>query len=110
MSATETRGAVKRVALPDPVVRYLGIGWFAPELSLLLSAALTRSPGDTVVADEVGLPAGPWVIQRALRAARPDIVDLPPKFRFQDLRHYFASLLRGRFLRTFCGLKPASSG
>ena len=45
------------------------------------------------VTDEVGRPAGPWAIERAVRAVRPDIVGLPSEFRFQDLRHYLASLL-----------------
>ena len=63
------------------------------ELALLLSAALARSRDNMLVSDELGGPAGPWAIQRAVRAARLEVVDLPPEFRFQDLRHYFASLL-----------------
>lgn len=63
------------------------------ELALLLSAAVARGRGDRIVTDDVGRPAGPWAIQRALRAARTEVPDLPAEFRFQDLRHYFASLL-----------------
>jgi integrase len=63
------------------------------ELTLLLSAALKRSTGDTIVTDEAGRPVGPWALERAVRAARPSIVGLPSEFRFQDLRHYLASLL-----------------
>lgn len=63
------------------------------ELALLLSAAVARGRGDAIVTDDLGRPAGPWAMQRALRSARPSVRDLPPEFRFQDLRHYFASLL-----------------
>lgn len=63
------------------------------ELALLLSAAVAHGRGDSIVTDDLGRPAGPWAIQRALRAARPGVRDLPAAFRFQDLRHYFASLL-----------------
>ena len=47
----------------------------------------------TVVANEVGRPAGPWAIERAVRDARASVPGLPTGFRFHDLRHYFASLL-----------------
>jgi integrase len=63
------------------------------ELALLLSAAVVRGRGDSLVSDDVGRLAAPWVIQRATRAARMQVADLPAEFRFQDLRHYFASLL-----------------
>jgi len=36
---------------------------------------------------------GPWVLERAVRAARPAVKGLPAGFRFHDLRHYLASLL-----------------
>ncbi len=63
------------------------------ELALLLSAAVAGGRGGSVVTDDLGRPAAPWAIQRALRAARTRIRGLPPEFRFQDLRHYYASLL-----------------
>jgi integrase len=63
------------------------------ELSLLLSAAVARGNGTSIVCAESGRPAGPWAIERAVRDARRAIPDLPPDFRFHDLRHYFASLL-----------------
>lgn len=63
------------------------------DLALLLSAAVARGRGDAIVSDDAGRPAGPWAIQRALRRARLQVPDLPPEFRFHDLRHYFASLL-----------------
>ena len=43
--------------------------------------------------NELGLAAGPWVIERAFRAARARVDGLPAGFRTHDLRHYFASLL-----------------
>lgn len=48
--------------------------------------------GRTLVDDEWGSPAGPWTIERAIRAAREQ-VGLPDGFSFHDLRHHFASLL-----------------
>lgn len=49
----------------------------------------------TVVANVIGEPVPPWGIDRAVRAARGKVKDLPEGFRFHDLRHYFASLLIG---------------
>jgi integrase len=54
-------------------------------------------PGEHVLWNEWGRQCAPWVIQRAMRAAR-DRLDgtdaaLPDGFRFHDLRHYFVSLL-----------------
>lgn len=63
------------------------------ELTLELSAAVALGDGRTIVANEMGRPAGPWAIQRAMRDARDGIDGLPEGFRFHDLRHYFASLL-----------------
>lgn len=63
------------------------------ELALLLAAGVALGRGDSIVTDEYGRAAGPWAIQRAVRSARSTICDLPSEFRFQDLRHYFASLL-----------------
>src|SRR4051812_48382536 len=36
-----------------------------------------------------------WAIERAVRAARLKVEELPEGFRFRDLRHYLASLLIG---------------
>jgi integrase len=63
------------------------------ELALMLSAALAADDGSTMVSNELGRPAAPWAIERAVRAARGGIPGLPANFRFHDLRHYFASLL-----------------
>jgi integrase len=62
------------------------------EMAHLLAEAVSVGNGRTLVDDERGNPAGPWTIERAIRAARQQ-VGLPEGFRFHDLRHYFASLL-----------------
>jgi integrase len=63
------------------------------ELALLLSTALAMGEGETIVSNDLGRAAGPWVIERAMRAARSTVAGLPAQFRFHDLRHYYASLL-----------------
>lgn len=62
------------------------------EMAHLLAEAVRLGNGQTLADDEWGNPAGPWTIERAIRAAREQI-GLPEDFRFHDLRHYFASLL-----------------
>lgn len=62
------------------------------EMAHLLAEAVRAGNRGTLVDDEWGNRAGPWTIERAIRAAR-DQVGLPEGFRFHDLRHYFASLL-----------------
>ncbi|CAN5445813.1 hypothetical protein BH10ACT8_BH10ACT8_29540 [soil metagenome] len=64
-----------------------------PELALLLSAALRAGDGTRLVSNELGRPAGPYTIERAMRSARARVPGLAQGFRFHDLRHYFASLL-----------------
>lgn len=63
------------------------------ELALELSSSVQRYTGTTVVTDAGGKPATPWQIERAIRVHRGDVEGLSEKFRFHDLRHYFASLL-----------------
>ncbi len=63
------------------------------ELALMLSAAVAAGDGTTILRNEWGQPAAPWVIQRAMRSVRTKVPELPTGFRFQDLRHYYASLL-----------------
>lgn len=62
-----------------------------------LAAQMERWPGPTVLTDESGNQLGPWRLEREFRRARStDAVrasGLPAGFRFQDLRHYYASLL-----------------
>jgi integrase len=43
--------------------------------------------------NEFGHQLAPWTLERAVRAARKKVPGLPPEFRFQDLRHYLASML-----------------
>lgn len=63
------------------------------ELALMLSAAVARWGGDTLVTDGLGKPASPWSVERAVRSTRQRVDGLPAEFRFHDLRHYLASLL-----------------
>jgi integrase len=62
------------------------------EMAHLLAEAVRLGNGVHLVSDQWGDAAGPWTIERAVRAARSQ-VGLPDDFRFHDLRHYFASLL-----------------
>ncbi|WP_442939987.1 tyrosine-type recombinase/integrase [Nocardioides sp. B-3] len=52
----------------------------------------TSATGGSPASDQWGNPAGPWTIERAIRACR-ETAGLTNDFRFHDLRHYFASLL-----------------
>ncbi len=63
------------------------------DFALMLSAAIAAGDGTTFIRNEWGQPAAPWVIERAMRSARAKVEGLPAGFRYQDLRHYFASLL-----------------
>lgn len=63
------------------------------DLTLTLSAELARTGSDHFVTSPIMRPTTPWAIERAMRAARAEVADLPEGFRFHDLRHYFASLL-----------------
>lgn len=62
------------------------------ELTAMLASARER-PGRHLVCDELGKPASPWVIGWNMRAAKELVPGLPKGFSFQDLRHYYASLL-----------------
>ena len=63
------------------------------ELAAELASYVQRFPAQTMVTDGAGDAAGPWMIERAVRAARAKVPGLPDGFRFHDLRHYLASLL-----------------
>jgi integrase len=54
-------------------------------LTLVLSAAVARGSGQTIVTDAIGRPTSPW--------AMGTVPGLPEGFRYHDLRHHFASLL-----------------
>ncbi|MDQ3401972.1 MAG: site-specific integrase [Actinomycetota bacterium] len=62
------------------------------EMAHLLADAIQLGDGRFLASDQWGNPAGPWTIERAVRACR-ETAGLTNDFRFHDLRHYFASLL-----------------
>ena len=65
-------------------------------LANTLAAHVGRWPAEHVLiggAGETGWQLGPWALERAVKAARSKVEDLPAEFRFHDLRHYLASLL-----------------
>jgi hypothetical protein len=81
--ATPTPGTeTARTAVPIP-----------EQLALMLSAELARTGAVILVTNEIGRPATPWAIERAMRDVRGSVEGLPEGFRFHDLRHYFASML-----------------
>ena len=57
------------------------------------SGRVEKFGGDHVVTDGLRGASSTWAIERAVRAAKRRLPDLPADFRFHDLRHYFASLL-----------------
>jgi integrase len=59
-----------------------------------LSAQIARyGRYSTLLTGKDGRQLSPWAVERAMRAARKKVPDLPAGFRYHDLRHYFASLL-----------------
>lgn len=73
------------------------------DLCLLLSASVQKYPGEMMVTNGSGTDrCGPWIIERAVRDAKPTIDGLPEGFSFHDLRHYLASLLieKGESVKT----------
>jgi integrase len=70
---------------------------FGNALALELSAHVGETEGlrrgDWFLCNEWGAQLAPCALQRAMRAARVKVPGLPPAFRFQDLRHYYASML-----------------
>ena len=70
---------------------------FGQSLALELSAHIAATEGlrrgDWFLCNEWGQQLAPWGLQRAMRTARAKVPGLPTGFRFQDLRHYYASLL-----------------
>ncbi|WP_435593345.1 tyrosine-type recombinase/integrase [Nocardia sp. bgisy118] len=64
-----------------------------PELVEMLRDSVKARAGRNVVCDELGKAASPWVIGWNLRQIKEQVPGLPSEFSFQDLRHYYASLL-----------------
>jgi integrase len=62
-------------------------------MTLVLSAHVKQFSTVWLMADEFGHQMGPWQLQRAFRAARAAVDDLPEGFRFHDLRHFYGSTL-----------------
>ena len=62
-------------------------------MTLVLSAHVKQFSAGWLMADEFGHQMGPWQLQRAFRAARATVDDLPEGFRFHDLRHFYGSTL-----------------
>jgi integrase len=93
-----TRGVVHPVQQwPDKPLKTDGCDQPIPipqDLALLLAASVQKYPSDMMVTNGPGTDrCGPWLIDRAVRAARDKIDGLPEKFCFHDLRHYLASML-----------------
>ncbi len=65
----------------------------AQGLAAELSAHVAEWRAETLLTNGESQQLGPWALERAVRAARDDVDGLPDGFRYQDLRHYFASLL-----------------
>jgi integrase len=64
--------------------------------ALAAHVAAWRGEGDHLLigeAGESGWQLGPWVLERAVRAARVKVQGLPDGFRYHDLRHWYASML-----------------
>ena len=62
-------------------------------MTLVFSAHVKQFSTEWLMTDESGTQTGPWQLQRAFRAARAAVDDLPPGFRLHDLRHFYAALL-----------------
>ena len=81
--AEPLKSNISRTAVPVPAS-------LVAELSAQI-AGYGRYP--TLLTGEDGRQLSPWAIERAIRTARKKVQGLPAGFRYNDLRHYFASLL-----------------
>jgi integrase len=73
---------ISRTAIPIP-----------SSLSIELLAHQAQFPGPTVLCDLDGHQIGPWRLEWMFCAAREKVTGLPAGFRYDDLRHFFASVL-----------------
>lgn len=58
-----------------------------------ISVQVSRWPSEWVLSGRDGGQLGPWLLQREMQQARKQIGSIPDDFRYQDPRHYYASLL-----------------
>ncbi len=66
----------------------------ADTLVAALAAQVARWPAETVLTNpDDGGQLSPSTLGKVIRRARSHVEGLPAGFRFQDLRHYYASLL-----------------
>lgn len=80
--AEPLKTAISRTAIPIP-----------PSLSTELLAHQARFPGPAVLCDLDGHQIGPWRLEWVFCAARDKVTGLPDRFLYDDLRHFFASVL-----------------
>jgi integrase len=73
---------ISRTAIPIP-----------PSLSTELLVHQAQFPGPAVLCDLDGHQIGPWRLEQAFCAARDKVTGLPDRFRYEDLRYFFASVL-----------------
>lgn len=89
----ELTPAVQWPALPLKTAMSRTTVPIADTLVAAISAQVAEYPAPTVLTDDAGGQLRPDTLARAIRRARTDVDGLPAGFRFQDLRHYYASLL-----------------
>jgi integrase len=65
----------------------------AATMAAELSAHVADWPAVTLLTNASGGQLSPTSLEVTMRAARPKVPGLAPNFRYQDLRHYYASLL-----------------
>lgn len=62
-------------------------------MALKLAEHVRVNPSPWLLSGDDGSQLGPWMLDRAFRAARGKVAGLPEGFHYHDLRHYLASLL-----------------
>lgn len=62
-------------------------------LALELAAHVARWGAETLLVSEYGRQLAPRTLDAAVQQARAKVSGLSPRFRYHDLRHYYASLL-----------------
>lgn len=80
--AVELKTDTSRTPVPIPA-----------SLAAELSAHVAEYRAEMLLTNDAGGQLEPWRLERVMRSARAKVAGLPDGFRFQDLRHYLASLL-----------------